>query len=908
MATPPPLLSALLRLVLSDDVTGRSIHGDLDQEFRQRARRDPVAAARWYRREALSVAGHTMARAVSPAARRRRHLVSRNGSKARKGDPMLQVFLRELRYAVRTLARSPRFTLVAAFTLALGIGATSSIFSAVNGVLLRPLPYPHAERIVGLWHGAPDLGYEQFGISPGIFYHYQTENQVYEAMGLFAPTQETLTEDAAAERVQAIATTRGLFDVLGIAPLMGRTFTPDETDEGGPMVVVISHALWQRRFGGDREILGRSLRVDGTPREIIGVMPRGFDFGGANREAELWLPLRMNLETSPPGSFSFQGIARLRPGVTPEGAVAQEEALLQRIREQYADSEAFINFLDAGGFHPISHTLQEEMVGDMQRPLWILLGTVGFVLLIACANVANLFLVRAEGRQREMAVRAAMGAGRGKLASHFLVESFVLAGVGGAAGLAVAWWGLPLLLRMAPPELPRLDQISMDGRVLGFTLAVTVLAALFFGAVPILRFRIPKLLGVLRYAGRGTTEGRERHHLRNVLVVGQTALAMVLLVGSGLLVKSFWEIRRIDPGFETADLLTFGIMLPEADYPGPLETAAFHTELLDRLGALPGVRSVGAVSSLPLAQSASGTAHDIEGIPTAEGELPPMFWYKYATPGYFETMGIAVETGRVFRRSDHEGDYGNILVSQALAERIWPDQDPMGHRIRTTGDTAEVGWNTIVGVVESTRDHGLREDPIEVLYYPMVGPRVEEDYATRQLTYAIRVQNPTQLVSQVRDVVGEMDPNLPLAAIQTMDEVVSDSIVRLTFTALALGLASFMALILGAVGLYGVLSYVVNQRTQEIGVRMALGAQAGQVQGMVVASGAKLALIGLVLGMAGAGGLTRLLQGLLFGTQPLDPVTFGGMSVILLGVGLLASYLPARRAATVDPVSSMRAE
>jgi predicted permease len=821
---------------------------------------------------------------------------------------MWKVFSGEVRYAVRTLARAPRFTVVAAFTLALGIGATSSIFSAVNGVLLQPLPYPDSDRIVGLWHGAPDLGYDQFGTSPGIFHQYQSENQVYEAMGLYLALERNLTEEGDAERVPATASTHGLFEVLGVQPMLGRTYTAEEATEGGPSVVVLSHGLWQRRFGGTPDILGRTMQVDGYPNEIIGVMPPGFDFGGVDRKSDLWLPLHVDLENGQPGTFSYQGVARLRPGVTPEVAVAQETALLERVRERWADAEAFINFLDAGGFHPIVHGLKEEVVGDMERPLWILLGTVGFVLLIACGNVANLFLVRAEGRQREMAVRAAMGAGRGRITGQFLAESLVLAGMGGVAGLAVAWWGTPLLLRMAPPELPRLDQISMDGSVLLFTLGVTALAALLFGMVPALRYDVPGLLGVLRYAGRGTTEGRERHHLRNALVVGQTALAMVLLVGSGLLVKSFREIRQIDPGFDTEGILTFRLSLPDTEYPGAQQPAAFHQELLDRLRALPGVEAVGGASQIPLDQNISGTAHEIEDIPTASGELPPMFWYKYATPGYFEAMGISVVAGRAFERADHEGNHGNIIVSRALADRLWPGEDVLGKRIRIAGDTAEVGWERIVGVVEDTRDHGLREDPVQVVYHAMVGPRVDEGYHLTDLSYAIRAESPTQLVGTVRRIVQEMNPNLPLAGIQTIETIVSDSIVRLTFTALALGVAAVMALILGAVGLYGVLSYVVSQRTQEIGVRMALGAQAGQVQGMVVASGARLALLGLVVGVVGAGALTRLLQGLLFGTQPLDPITFAGMSVLLLAVGFLASYLPARKAATVDPVTSMRAE
>ena len=820
----------------------------------------------------------------------------------------MQILWRDLRYTVRALVRVPRFTLVAVFTLALGIGATTAIFSAVNGVLLRPLPYPDSERIVGLWHGAPDLGYDQFGISAGIFHQYLTENQVYESMGLYRSWEPNLTEEGEPERVPAVVGTAGLLDVLGVTPLMGRSFSEEEAREGGAAVVVVSYALWQRRFGGRRDILGRTLYVHGAPREIIGVMPPGFDFGGPNRKAELWLPAYLNLENGDPGTFVWNAVARLRPDATPEAAVAQEEVLLQHVRERWAGEESLINFMDAGGFHPIVHSLQEEVVGDMERPLWILLGTVGLVLLIACANVANLSLVRAEGRQREMAVRAAMGATRGRLARGFLLESVVLAAVGGALGVAAAWAGAPVLLRAAPPELPRLDQISMDGTVLVFALGAAFLSALLFGAAPALRHDIAGLLGVLRSAGRGSTEGRERHHLRNVLVVGQTALAMVLLVGGGLLAKSFWEVRRIDPGFDTDGILTFRLSLPGQQYSGAVELAAFHQQLLDRLRGLPGVTSAGAISALPLAESAAGTAYEIEDIPTPAGELPPMFWYKYASPGYFETMGISVVVGRAFRPSDHETDLGNIIVSKALADRIWPGQDVLGRRIRPEDDTTDVAWEKIVGVVENTRDRGLREDPGTLIYHAMVGPNADEGWSVSSMTYVLRAENPTGLIGGVREVVKEMDPSLPLVGIQTMEVVVADSIIRLTFTALALCIAALMALMLAAVGLYGVLSYVVSQRTQEIGVRMALGAQTGQVLSMVVVSGAKLAVMGLALGVVGAGALTRLLQGLLYGTEPLDPLTFAGTSGVLLGVGLLASYLPARRAACVDPAESMKTE
>jgi predicted permease len=905
---PPRHVGLLLERVLPDDDVGRSILGDLAEEFRSRAESGLSGARWWYRREALGIVARRLWEAVAPSGRRESARARIRGRERREGDPMWHTIMRDARYSIRALLRAPRFTVVAVFTLALGIGANTAVFSTVNGVLLEPLPYPESDRIVGVWHGAPDLGYDQFGTSPGIFHEYWTQNQVFEEMGLFNFFQANLTEDTEAERVDAVGTNHTFFDVLGVQPLMGRAYGADDDQPDQPGVAVLSHALWQRRYGGSGDVLGRTMRVNGEAVEIIGVMPPDVEFGPSSSPAELWTPLRMDLENGNPGAFSFNAIARLEPGITPEVAEAQMAALIQRVRERWADAESFINFLDAGGFHPIVHTLQEETVGDLERPLWILLGTVGFVLLIACANVANLFLVRAEGRQREMAVRAALGATRATLVRQFLTESVLLATAGGLAGLTLAWMATPVLLRLAPPELPRLGEVSIDGGVLAFTAGVTGVAALLFGVAPALRYRVVGLLGILRYTGRGTTEGRERHGLRNTLVVGQTALAMVLLVGSGLLVKSFREIRQADPGFDTEGILTFRLSLSEAEYPGAMQPAAFYQQLLERIRGLPGVEHAGGVTNLPLGNYAAGTAHDIEDFPTGPGELPPIFWYKHATPEYFDAMGISLVAGRSFERADHEQGLGNIVVSQAVADRFWPDGDALGRRIRFSGDTADVAWGSIVGVVESVRDRGLREEPSEIVYRPLVSPRRDDGWSIRDLTFTVRAGQPAALVDGIRRIVREMDPNLPIAAVRTVDTVVADSVVRLSFTTLALGIAAFMALILGAVGLYGVLSYVVSQRTQEIGVRMALGAQKGQVQGMVVASGAKLAGLGLVLGVAGAAGLTRLLQGLLYGTEPLDPLTFGGTSLVLLTVGFMASYIPARRAAAVDPVESMRSE
>ena len=797
---------------------------------------------------------------------------------------------------------------MAAATLALGIGASTATFSVVNTVLLKPLPYPSSDRIVGLWHGAPKLGYDQFGISPGIFHLYLTESRIYEAMGLYLRQERTVTDHGEAERVTAVVSTARLFDVLGVRPIVGRTYTEEEATSGGPAVAVVGYGLWQRRFGGDPAIIGRTVRMDGVPTQIIGIMPKGFDFGGPNAKAEVWVPLQIDLAHGDPGNFSFSGVARLAPGITPEAAAARENALLPRARARWAGEEALINFLNAGGFHPIVHLLQEEVTGDIRRPLWIILGTVGVVLLIACANVANLFLVWTDGRQREMATRAALGASRSRLAAEFLLESTAVAALGGALGVAIAWAGTPLLLRLAPPELPRVDEIRLDGGSLSFAVGVTLFAALASGTGAALRGWRTGTLSWLRQGGHSAGDGPAWHRLRNVLVVGQTALAMVLLTGSGLLTKSFFELRGVDPGFDTRGILTFRLSLPQSRYQGPVKMAAFHQHMTERLAALPGVDAVGGVSELPLARRATGTAYRIEDRPTPAGELPPMCWYKYVTPGYFEAMGIAVVAGRDFERADHGQRMGNIVVSRALADRFWPGQSALGKRLRLESDNSPEGWERIVGVVERTRDHGLRDDALAIVYHPTVGPHVGQGYSVPNLTYVVRTREPAGVAATIRAAVRAADPELPVTGVQTMEEVAARSIVRLTFTTLALGVAASMALLLGAIGLYGVLSCVVSRRTREIGVRMAIGARAGQVSRMVLASGARLVVVGLALGIAGASALTRLLQGLLFGTSPLDPVTFSGISVMLLLVGLLASWFPARRAAGIDPARAIRME
>jgi predicted permease len=887
----------LLGGVLPGDDAGHSVLGDLREEFGRRAGSAGVTARLWYWREALAIAAHHTKNRLSPVESPK----GRAGKRRRKGDGPMRKIWADLRFGTRTLSRTPGFTTIAAITLALGIGANTAIFSVVDSVLLNPLPYPDADRIVGIWHGAPGLGYDEFGISPGIYIQYLEDNDVFESIAIYRSSQFNLTDDGDPERITGAIVSRGTVEALKIAPVLGRNFVNEEDLPDGPQAVIIGHELWTRRFAADPGLVGRSIQLNGESYEVVGILPEGIAF--PQDETSIWIPARIDPARAQPGTFGWNSIARLEAGVSIGQAQAQLASFVAQMPETYADIPQLVAFLEQGQFRVSVHSLKEDVVSDVQRPLWILLGTVGFVLLIACANVANLFLVRAEGRRRESAVRAALGADRWVLARQYLSESVLLATLGGLLGLLLAWVGVTALIRIAPSNLPRLDELGIDGSVLGFTACITLLSALLFGLAPALKRVSPAMVGSLIQSGTRSSTGRDRRIARNALVVMQTAMALVLLIGSGLLVRSFWQIRNINPGFDARDILTFRISLANAEYPEPNQVAAFHQQLLERIRGLPGVVAAGAVEALPLGEYRRGTAFYVEDRPTAETELPPIFWFSAATPGYFETMRIPLRTGRTFDRRDHESELGNLIVSAALAERLWPGEDPLGKRLRFASDSTP--WMTIVGIAESVRGHGLRQDPLEMIYYPMVGPRAD-DWDARSLTYAVRAQNPLSLVPAVRAATAELDANLPIAQVESMERILARSEARLSFTMQALAIAAAMALILGAIGLYGVLSYVVSQRTQEIGVRLALGAEPGTVQKMVVLQGTRIASAGIVIGVAGAVGLTRFLQGLLYDTEPLDPVAFVATSALLLCVGLLASYVPARRASLVDPMKSLR--
>ena len=818
--------------------------------------------------------------------------------------------LQTLRSLARGLVRSPAFTALAVLTLAVGIGATTAVFSLVNAILLRPLPFPEPERLVGVWHSAPGLDIEQFEHSLGTYVLYKRHARSLQGIGLYDAGSASLTDGASPERVTSAGATASLFSVLRATPARGRVFVEGDEHPGAEPIVILSDALWRRRFGGDPAVVGKSLRVDGVARQVVGVMPPSFRF--PEPDTELWLPVTIDEANLGIGNFNWYGIARLAPGATPETAQRELAAIVRRMPEEFPSDDITAGMMEHARFTTLVHPQRDDVVGEIQQVLWVLLGAVGVILLIACANVANLFLVRAEARQREVAVRTALGASRGAIARTFLGETTLLALAGGLLGLLLAGAGLRALLALGPEGIPRLEEVGIDLSVLGFTLLISLLAALLCGGFAALRYGTPELVPALKEGGRGGSPGRERHRARNLLVVAQMALALVLLVCSGLMVRSFWRLRHVDPGLEPQGVLTVRLALPETEYPDEAANARFATALLERVRALPAVVEAGTVTLLPLTGGGSNSAHTFEDFPLPPDAVPPIIAVRFATPEYFQTMGIPLLAGRTFSPVDPARPTNEIVVSAALAERFWPGKSALGRRIVQGLKQKENEWSTIVGVVGSVRDEGLQEKPFEAIYYPLrrIIPIGEEaEWVPRNFTLVVKVEGePMDAAAAVREAVWGLDRNLPLAQVRTMEEVLERSTARTSFTMLLLLVAAAMAVLLGAVGNYGVISYVVSQRTREIGVRMALGAARGDVAGLVLRQGLWMALGGVAIGLVGAFALTRLLRALLFEVSPTDPATFGAVSVVLVAVALLASYLPARRAASVDPLEAIRYE
>ena len=827
----------------------------------------------------------------------------------------MESMTRELKQVVRKLVRSPSFTLVAVLTLALGIGANTAIFSVVNSILIRPLPFPEQDRLVSMNYTAPGMDVEMVPHSQGTYLINAAENQVFESFGVFDNTALNLTGGTEPERVLAVQATHEILPLLGAVPQLGRLTREEDDIPGSPTVAILTHELWQRRYGGDPEIVGRTIEVNDQATEVIGVLREGFDF--LMEDAEIFVPARFDRVSPDEGSFNMPGVARLRQGVTLAAATVDVERMIRLMPERFS-GEISQAMLDQIGFAPNIEPLQGQITGDVSRTLWILLASVGLLLLIACSNVANLFLVRAEGRQREVAVRTALGASGSDMARHFLLESITLGLVGGAFGLLLAWAGTRGLVAFGPERLPRLDEIGIDARALFFTLGLSLLAGVLFGLFPVWKYRGADMAGGLKEGGRGGSAGRERHRARNTLVVAQMSLALVLLVGSGLMLRSFQALRSVDPGFDPAGVLTLRITLPETVYPDADSRLAFYDGLREDIGRLPRVVGVGGGTNIPLGGGINRSGTMLEDFPLLPDQIPEVIETVRISADYMEALGMRLLEGRTLTPYDARDRTGAVVVTRALATRYWPGESAIGKRLSQSIQLSEGGgpgqnmpWQTIVGVVEDVRTMAMNEDPVPVLYFPLIqAGATEEARTTRSLALLVKAAGgePTALLPAIRETVWGRDPNLPIADIMTMDAVVRDSMARTSFAMVLLGIAAVVALLLGTVGIYGVISYVVTQRTREIGIRLALGAEAAAVSGMVLRQGAVLAGVGIVLGLGGAFGLTRLMGAMLFGVSATDPATFVAVPLTLGIVALLASYLPARRASRTDPVEALRAE
>jgi len=803
------------------------------------------------------------------------------------GLRMIANVLRDSRYAIRQLAHTPGFTLVAILTIALGIGATTAIFSVVNGVLLRPLPYPEPDRLVRVHEIVPQYG--RFSVAPATFLDWQQQNTVFEHMAAYSSGSATFTGREGPERVSRAAVSADLFDLLNVQPALGRTFNREEDAPGRNTVMVLSHGMWQRRFGADSQVLGRSVTLNGQPFTIVGVMPADFYF--PSRSAEFWTPIALDPAKATRGGHFLGVIARVKTDVPLAQAGAEIRTISERLAQEYPANSAN----ESAEIVP----LLEQVVGTIRPALLTLFGAVAVVVLIACANVANLLLVRASVREKEIAIRAAMGAGRRRLTLQMLAESLVLALTGGALGLIVAYLAIPLIRTLSAGSIPRVDDITIDAPVLAFVAGVSVLTGIIFGLAPAWQASRATIGSVLKEGGRSSSSSGGRW-LRSSLLVGEVALSIVLLVGAALLLRSFSRLMDVNPGFDADRVLAFQVALPPASYPEEHHRVAFFENLLTKLEALPQVSAAGMTQALPL-RSDYVLSFTIQGRPPAAPGEGPSANHRSVSPGYFKTLGIPLVRGRVFNERDSEEMPMVAIVDQAFADRHFAGADPIGGGIDIGNGTD--GFYEIVGVVGNVHHGGLDADPTPSMYVPF-----RQDVFSSMSVAARTEGDPAQLASAARQVVREIDSRLPTFQMAPLGEIVSESVAQRRFSMLLLGVFALLALFLASVGLYGVVAYAVSQRTQEIGLRMAIGAQAGDVLRLILGGGMKLALIGVAIGTAGALALSQLVASMLYGVTPFDPVSYAMTAVALLAVAALACYLPARRAMRIDPILALRQE
>jgi predicted permease len=815
-----------------------------------------------------------------------------------------------LRRIFRRLGRAPLFTSVAVLTLAVGIGANAAIFAVVQGVLLKPLPFAEPDSLVGLWHSAPGLGVPVVNQSPATYFTYRDEGRTFEELGLWDNGSLTVTGIGEPERVDALFVTDGTLAALRIQPLLGRRFTAEDDSPKTPERAMLAHAYWERKFGSDPAVLGRQITIDGRPREIVGVLPAGFKF--LTHTPQVVLPFRFNRAEVFVGNFSYQGIARLKPNVTLDMANADVARMLPLVVERFPLPPGFTRqMFEEVKFGPNVRPLSQDVIGDVGRVLWVLLGTVSIVLLIACANVANLFLVRAEGRQQELAIHTALGASWRRVSWELLSESLMLGALGGAVGLLLAYGGVQLLAALSPDGLPRIDEISISPPVVLFTIVLALLAGLLFGLIPVAKFARPEVASALKEGGRLSSAGRSRHRARNALVVAEIALAVVLLVASGLMIRTFIAMRHVNPGFERPEeVLTLRVSIPGSVVESPEQTARTYEQIARKIEELPGIASVGLSNSITMDGFDSNDPVFVEDFPAPPGRIPPLRRFKWVSERYFETMGRPLLAGRTLTWRDAYEMQPVVVISENLAREFWKEPAAaVGRRIRQTPNNP---WRTIVGVVADERDDGAARPAPSIVYWPMLIKDFWTNpvFVTRSMAYAVRTEragSPT-LLKEIQQAVWSVNPNLPVASVQMLTEIQAGSMAQTAFALVMLGIASGVALLLGMVGIYGVIAYVVTQRTREIGIRMALGAAQADVSRLFLRYGVLLAGVGIAIGLGAAAAVTRVMSALLFGVTALDPATYVAVAIGLGLTTVVASYLPASRAARVDPADALRRE
>ncbi|MFL5579364.1 MAG: ABC transporter permease [Gemmatimonadaceae bacterium] len=819
-----------------------------------------------------------------------------------------------VRPAWRSLRRTPAFTVTATLTLVIGIAASVAIFALVNGVLLRPLPYGDPDRLVGVWNSMPAVGINKANQPVGFYRTYEKLARSIESIGLYQTDAVNVSDPrggAEPQRLRGASVTRSVLPTLKVSPLLGRNFTEEEDRPNGPKVMIISEGLWRSRFGGDRGAIGKTLLINGSEWQVIGIMPKSFRFPDAR--SQFWLPMRLDPAEKFPGGFNNEAVARLKPGVTIEAASRDFKAVLPRVLEispNFAPGVSTKMVLDQAKPVPFVSPLKEDVVGGIAKTLWVVAAAAGLVLLVACANVTNLMLVRADGRQRELAVREALGAGRGRVLAHFFAESVLLSTVATALSVGVAALAIRALVAFGPQETPRLGELRVDGTTVGFAVALAVLVALVCSVAPALRIGRVQLSHALREGGRSGTAGKARQRVRGALVAAQIALALVALAGSGLLVRTFLRINAVKPGFDPSNVATFWLSLGGNRYKNDTTVVRFYAGLLDRVRALPGVRDASVGSHLPLL--GNGMNQDPvypEGDASYANKIPPLAVYSTVDGAYFRTMGIPLVAGRAFEPLERQRA-GEAIISTSAAWDYWKDstgRSVIGKRFRELPGAQTF---TVVGVVGSVRDTALAGDAARTIYVPQA-PAADEMLNKTRWTMGLVVRtagDPASITRTVERAVHDLDPSLPVFQVSTMTAVVEASMAQLTFTIIVLGVAAFATLALGAIGLYGVMAYAVALRTRELGVRIALGATPGRVVGMLTRQGVALTGVGVAAGLGLFALVARFLRTMLFGVAPTDPVTLAGSSLLLVAIAALASWIPARRTTRLDPSEVLRSE